>query len=355
MSTPADPPSPTSADAPTSTPADPATPTSADPGSPTSARPTIRRDPGVAGPDVDESSGRDVVDQSSGRDVVDVERMPSTGALLARGVAQAAASRGRTGGALPTVELVTRGIRPDAERLTAYQELVGEPVNDVLPAGFLHVLAFPLGIAMMARPDFPLPALGMVHVSNRVEQRRAVVLGEELEARLRVERLAAHRKGTTADFVAEITAGGEVVWRGVSTYLARGVRLHDAAPDETERRSFTPPRLTAQWRVGRDVGRRYADVSGDRNPIHTSWVGARAFGFPRPIAHGMYTAARALADVGPAARGEAYRWDVEFATPVLLPSTVAVRVVPDDAGGWALAAWSRSGKPHLTGTVRPLR
>jgi acyl dehydratase len=293
---------------------------------------------------------------STERDVIEVTRRVPMAVLLGRGVGRVVRSRVTGGPAalhLPDVELVTRGIRPDAERLTAYQELVGEPVNDALPAGFLHVLGFPLGIAMMARPDFPLPALGMVHVSNRVEQHRAVVLGEVLEVRLRVERLAAHRKGTTADFVAEVTVGGSVVWRGVSTYLARGVRHPDAVPDETERREFTPPGPTAKWRVGRDVGRRYADVSGDRNPIHTSRLGARAFGFPRPIAHGMYTAARALAGVGPAARGAAYRWEVEFATPVLLPSTVGVRVTPDDAGGWALAAWSRSSKPHLTGTVRP--
>ena len=29
-----------------------------------------------------------------------------------------------------------------------------------------------------------------------------------------------------------------------------------------------PPRATAQWKVPGDIGRRYADVSGDRNPIH---------------------------------------------------------------------------------------
>lgn len=36
----------------------------------------------------------------------------------------------------------------------------------------------------------------------------------------------------------------------------------------------------------------YADVSGDHNPIHTSPMLARMFGFRGAIAHGMFTLAR---------------------------------------------------------------
>lgn len=351
MTTPTPAPGPTPTN--TTSPTTPTTPTS--PTSPTSpASPT------------NPSSGRDVraertdIDQNpevggGGRREVEVRGAPSSGVVLARGLAQAAQRRAGTAPTprLPEVELVMRRIRPDADRLTAYQQLVGEAVGDVVPAGFLHVLAFPLGTAMLARPDFPLPVIGMVHVANHVELRRPVLLGEELDAHLHAERLAPHKRGATVDVVAELAVGGDVVWRGVSTYLAKGVRLPDAdAPDAGERPTFVPPTPTGQWRLGRDVGRRYATVSGDHNPIHMSALAARAFGFPGPIAHGMYTAARALADVG-VGRGDAYTWEVEFASPVLLPSTVSVRVAPDDAG-FTLAAWSRTGKLHLTGTVRPL-
>lgn len=267
-----------------------------------------------------------------------------------------AAGRVKRGGGLPDVVLVRRDVRTDRERLAAYQQLVGEPVADAVPAGWLHTLVFPLHTALLARPDFPLPALGMVHLANRVELRRAVDAAEVLEARLRAERLAPHRRGATVDLVGELTAGDEVVWRGVSTYLAKGVRLPDGGADRAEespRPEFVAPRPTGLWRLDADLGRRYAAVSGDRNPIHTSRLAARAFGFARPIAHGMYTAARALAEVGPE-RGDAYAWDVEFAAPVPLPATVSVRIAPDDgaAGGFTYTAWSR--RPHLTGSVGPL-
>lgn len=290
------------------------------------------------------------------RETVEVTRPTTSTAVLARGIGRAASGRGKVAGPLPDVVLVSRGIRADPDALATYAQLVGEEVRDVLPAGYLHTLGFPLGTAMMARADFPLPALGMVHVANRIEVRRAVGVDEVLEGRLHVENLAAHRRGTVVDFVTDLAADDEVVWHGVSTYLARGVRIPGAErPADVERPEWHAPEPTGLWRLGSDVGRRYAEVSGDHNPIHTSRVAARAFGFARPIAHGMFTAAKALADVGPAARGDAYAWDVEFATPVLLPATVSVRVTPDDVGsggGFAFAAWSR--KPHLTGTVRPL-
>ena len=84
------------------------------------------------------------------------------------------------------------------------------------------------------------------------------------------------------------------------------------------------------------------------NPIHLSPLAARAFGFPRAIAHGMWTAAHALASLDGRLPG-ALTWDVEFGKPLLLPSTVELRTKRID-DGWALDV--RSGKPHLASTVR---
>lgn len=310
-------------------------------------------------------------------DTVELVEQPGLGVLYVQGVARSgaraavAAVRRRRSvrvGDLPGTELVVREVRPDAAHLTAYQHLVGEAVTDTLPAGFVHVLAFPAATALMVRGDFPLPLLGMVHVANRVEQRRPLALGDVLDVRVRAEHLRPHRAGVTVDLVAEVATDGDVAWRGTSTYLAKGYRLEggDRAPLR-DRPAWEPPVPTAQWRLGADVGRRYAAVSGDRNPIHTSRAAARAFGFPRTIAHGMYTAARALAEVG-RLRGESFVWDVEFAKPVLLPSTVSVRIAArgdqaraggvrsgeHGASGADYAVWSpRSGTVHLTGSVTP--
>ena len=319
--------------------------------------------------------------------------LPSLAGLYARGAASSgriAASRalpalpgmggsrpGEGGGepfTLPHVAYRVAGVETAgmAPHLRDYQRLLHEPAADILPAGYLHVLAFPLATAVMVRGDFPLPLLGMVHLSNEVEQRKPVRLGDRLEVRAWSENLRPHRRGVQVDLVAEVradtgsTASESLVWRGVSTYLAKGFQAsevvdggaaaeqaddEDGAPSGT----WTPPMPTGRWALGPGTGRAYGAVSGDRNPIHMSALAAKAFGFPRTIAHGMYSAARALADVGNA-RGDAYRWTVEFGKPVLLPGTVDVAVTPaTDTAGYTYVGWSaRTRKKHFEGAVTPL-
>ena len=287
--------------------------------------------------------------------------VPSLAGLYARGAVSSgrlalARRTGRAAATLPDVTYTVQDVQADPERLTAYQHLLGEPASDELPAGFVHVLAFPVATALMTRSDFPLPLAGLVHVANRVEQRRPLRLGEPLDVHAHATALRAHRSGTQVDLVTEVCVTGfpgEPAWRGVSTYLAKGVWTGAGTADDGPRARFDPPLPTGRWDLRADTGRRYATVSGDRNPIHLSALSARAFGFRRAIAHGMYTAARLLAIVG-ARRGPAFVWSVDFAAPVLLPGTVAVRVAPR-GDGWTLAAWEpRGGKPHLTGSVGTL-
>jgi len=314
--------------------------------------------------------------------------VPRLGRLYAQGIGASArhalSTRRADARRLLPVAYVVTGVRADAEHLTAYQHLLGESASDRLPAGFVHVLAFPVATALMVRPGFPLPLVGLVHLANRIDQLRPVTLGDPLDVRAWAQHLAPHRSGTQVELVTEVRLGGTgtgtgtapgagpLAWRGVSTYLAKGtwIEPRDAAmspaaatparavPAEAcdgDRQSHAPfvaPAPTARWDLAADTGRRYADVSGDRNPIHLTAPTARLFGFPCAIAHGMYTAARALAEIG-AARGDTFTWTVELATPVLLPSTVAVRVTRD-ADAFTYVAWNdRTGKPHLTGTVAP--
>jgi acyl dehydratase len=292
-----------------------------------------------------------------GMEEVRLEEVPSLGSLYAQAIGRMAQTvmAMRPASGLPEVRYAVDGVQADAEQLAAYQQLLGEPGTDVLPAGYVHVLGFPLAMAVMARADFPLPLMGMVHLANTVEQRSPARLGEQLDVRAWAEGLRAHRSGTQVDLVTEVSRDRELIWRGVSTYLAKGRTLAgaSAAPPD-ERTETTLPPVTGQWKLRADVGRRYAAVSGDRNPIHLTALSAKLFGFPRAIAHGMYTAARALATVG-GARGETFRWSVEFGKPVLLPGTVTFGIAPSQGGGHTYAGWDpRRGKTYFTGTVTPL-
>jgi hypothetical protein len=292
--------------------------------------------------------------------------MPSLSKLYVNAAAQAARRRvlGTHGGStLPDAGHEVRGVRADVGNLTAYQHLIGLSARDTLAAGYLHALAFPLAMSVMNRDDFPLPLLGMIHLSNYVEQRAPVIFTDLLDIEARVENLRGHRAGTQLDVIAEIRGAGEpdIRWTGCSTYLAKGVFLPeiDVPSPHNGRPDFTPPDPTAVWHLGVDTGRAYAAISGDFNPIHLSVLSAKALGMRRSIAHGMYLAARALADVGPM-KGETFGWAVTFDAPVFLPGRVALEITTGQApdGAWQrsdFVAWNpRSGRKHFSGSVAPL-
>ncbi|MGF6832121.1 acyl dehydratase [Paenarthrobacter sp. TE4293] len=267
---------------------------------------------------------------------------------------------------LPTVSHEVRNIRADVENLTAYQHLVGETASDILPAGYVHALAFPVSMSVMNRDDFPLPLLGMIHLKNYVEQRVPITFSEALDIRSWAENLAGHKSGTQLDIVAEVrsSTNGGLLWRGISTYLAKGVFLPGidkpgGANGATAPTDFSPPNPTGLWHLGLETGRSYATVSGDFNPIHLSVLSAKALGLRGSIAHGMYLASRALADVG-AVKADSFTWNVAFEAPVFLPARVAVDIatVQSGSGSWERSdyvAWNaRSGRRHFTGSVAAL-
>ncbi|MGC5615035.1 MaoC family dehydratase [Georgenia sp. Z1491] len=275
--------------------------------------------------------GADAGPPSSYR-IEDVGDVPPLGetylAVLARSARAVLATRSAAG--LPEVALTAGPVRAEPEHLTAYQHLLGAPVDDTVPPGLVHVLAFPLAVSLMARADFPFSPLGAIHVANRIEQLRPVELGEELTLTAWAHDAREHRRGTTVELsVLARTLDGEAVWSGRASYLSKG-----SVPDGLERGPAPEPRPTvdlperpqALWAVSESDIHTYAQVSGDRNPVHTSWLGARAFGFPRRIAHGMYTAARAMHAMG---RPGATAWDVDFGSPVIIPARVAFAQVTD--------------------------
>jgi acyl dehydratase len=272
---------------------------------------------------------------------------PALGPLYRR-----ALLRRQTGHTLPDRRLVWRDVRVDRGHLAAYDRVCGFRMRDELPATYPHVLAFPLALTLMTRGDFPLPLLGLVHIGNRIAQRRQLSSGEPLTLTVWAEDLRPHDRGTQVDVVTTATdATGTDVWEDHSTYLKRGKPTEAPAHGGPAVEPTTP---NAVWTIERRVGADYAAASGDRNPIHTSRLLARAFGFPRTIAHGMWTMARCLA----ALEGRlpaAFEVDVTFKRPILLPAAVAFtsRRQDERTGTFGVRDLARQ-IPHLTGSFSSL-
>ncbi len=278
-----------------------------------------------------------------------LDAAPSMAGLFARA---ALTARGR-GGDLPDTRLAREGVRVDPAELAAYDRVCRVPLSDALPAPYPHVLTFPLQVALMSDRAFPLALPGLVHVRNRIDVLRPLGADESLDLVVWAERFAAHRSGATVDLCASVSAGGDEVWRGRSTYLARGAKAPDGAPEaDAEVTVGALERPAATWRIPADAGRRYAKVSGDVNPIHLSGLTAKAFGFKRAIAHGMWMKARVLAALS-GRLPDAFTVDVAFRKPVFLPSTVTLSTA-QARGGWDVAVRNAtSGTENLLATVRP--
>ena len=232
----------------------------------------------------------------------------------------------------------------------AYAAVCGFPRKDTLPLPYPHLLSFPLQMAIMSDPAFPHLAIGLVHLENTITAHRAIEVGEWLDLTTTATTPRAHARGSLLDFATTVTSGDEVLWDSTSTYLRRGANTEGEPAVGLV--IDNPPRGGVEWRLPADLGRTYAGVSGDHNPIHLYPLTAKALGFPRQIAHGMWTAARSIAAIENRLP-DAVCVEVAFKKPVFLPGTVTFADRVDDGVHTFSLTNPRDGSPHLLGRATP--
>lgn len=279
---------------------------------------------------------------------------------LARELLRAAvARRPARPGEVPRLEARLGRFAPDPRRLARYREVCGFPADGYLPLPFPQVLVGALHIALLNHPEFPYRLIGMVHVRNRIHQHRRLPDSAPLSAHAWVEGQREARQGRELDLHTRVEVDGALVWSAVTTMLRRLPRADErprearpaSAPAAEDDARFADGR-PATWSVPEDTGRRYARVSGDYNPIHLYALTARAFGFPRAIAHGMWAVGRCVAELGEAAEADSLTLTSEFRRPLLLPSRVVFQTARRD-GGVAYRVRGEDGQPHVQGELTP--
>ncbi len=245
------------------------------------------------------------------------------------------------------------GVSTVNDNLKRYQKICGFGTQTAVPFTWPHILAFPLHLKLLTEKAFPLPLLGLVHLRNHITQHRPIGAGESLDIAVRLEGQNNTPKGLEFDLVTEAWAAGRLVWEETSTNLFRQT-------DKSKKKSGgKPPELpryaeTLDISAPESIGRQYASVSGDRNPIHLHALTAKAFGFPRAIAHGMWSKARVLALLEQQSgwRQDAVSVSCQFKKPLFLPGTAQLNWQAGKSG-WDYQLLNASGAaPHLSGEIR---
>lgn len=256
-------------------------------------------------------------------------------------------SRGDT---LPDHTLAIEGLEIDRAHVAAYAAVTGLRFGDSVPLTYPFALTFPTVMSLVTGFDFPFAAMGSVHTENHITQYRPIAVTDNVDVQVHAENLREHRKGLLVDLVTDVNVGNDTAWYQVTTFLhQQRTSLSGEPKPEPEKQPKLPP-PTAVLRITPGQIRRYASVGGDHNPIHTNPIGAKLFGFPTVIAHGMYSAAAVLANIE-GQMPDAVRYSVRFGKPVVLPASAGLHI-DRTADGWELALRNLAkGFPHLTGTV----
>jgi len=218
----------------------------------------------------------------------------------------------------PFLSNYVKGVQIEKKHLLAYQKLLGFEQNEQVPPTYLSMLGFPMILRLMTHADFPMKAMGQVHLSNEISVFKNFPMHQAitLTAGINNSRVTSRGVEWTVGLIAK--ADGELVWSSESTMLHRcktGLRRQGLPVVVRAGESQT-------WAVDGGMGRRYASVSGDYNPIHLSAISAKLFGFKKAIVHGMWSKARCLAVLKDQLPESGYRVRANFHRPLFLPSNV---------------------------------
>ena len=253
---------------------------------------------------------------------------------------------------LPALTLVRPNVVLDAAHIARYNKICGFKPEQGVPLIYPQMLTFPLVMSFFGSDACPWPALGTVHLANRIEQKKSLRAGDAVRVEMQTGKLFAHEKGQGFTLDLRILRDDEVVWSATQSLLRVGVKEKSGQPYASPITADAPLSRQADFSAASDLGRRYGEVSGDRNPIHLTALSAKLFGFRQAIAHGMWTKARALSCLLPAQPLEEASVAVDFKTPLFLPARASLWTARKSDGALFEVRDAKGQRPHLRGQLQ---
>jgi acyl dehydratase len=255
---------------------------------------------------------------------------------------------------VPLLEALPRRVVLEEARIQRYERACGiDPPAEQVPPAYPEALFLgPMAELATAR-GFPLSPLGLIHVRQTVAPRRAIPRNAALDLCCRIAEARDVPQGIEVDMAMEARMDGTVAWEGTATVLSRNARTRGRSSAGRQPSTTEPPTRGLEITAGPRTGLDYAAATGDYNPHHLYPWTARLLGYRRPIAHGMWTLARAL-DLLHGARALTPPYGVEatFKRPLFLPGRSVFHIDDTPERTRFEVRDARDGAPQLLGTAR---
>jgi acyl dehydratase len=229
----------------------------------------------------------------------------------------------------------------DADRIRAYAAATNDPITahatgELAPPVFTVI---PVWDAMAGAVGAITPAEAfpfLVHGEQDIRYHKPVTPGMVLRAK--AAPVGLHVKGSGTTLVTRIEThddGGALVNEHYSVTFFRGVSEGESTGDTAPEHRFpedvrsAEPVAIATQKVDDDQTYRYAEASGDRNPIHLDADFAKSVGLPGIIVHGLCTMAfaswAAIENLAGSDPKRLARLAVRFSKPVLPGQEITTR------------------------------
>jgi len=151
---------------------------------------------------------------------------------------------------------------------------------------------------VLGDPELNCDQSRLVHGEQRFEYRRAIRPDDAVQLRGEILAVEDKHSGQVLRVRQELTVDGTLAVVGRSTAFIRALRPPPARPAKQAVAGTADPSgdllFSEATQVTSEQAQRYAQASGDHNPIHLDRGAARAAGFDDVILHGTCTLAFAL-------------------------------------------------------------
>jgi hypothetical protein len=254
--------------------------------------------------------------------------------------------------AVPAITAEWRGYRATDRDVADFCALAGVWPGDWIPFLFPHAIGFRLQLALLCYPRFPVPIWRVLQIRNHLLQHRPIPLGADLDF---TSRIVGHRvleKGLEVDVHTTVTFARDVPWESLSTFYARG---SFGAPTQASPYAESPTiesERETRWRMPAGGGRRFAELTGDYNPLHF-WTGhARRAGFPAAFMHSQRALGLCITHPNAPLADEPQRLDAWLKGPVPYGADVSLKT----SGGVGELAFAltthHDPRPAIVGLLR---